>query len=252
MKRLGVLAFIVMGCLGTPAVAQEDGLLRETIEATFVGAFSAAHITPERLSKEFIAWAEATQAAGYDTLAKSLCMTAIMVGHQADMHVSTEVYAQMYERFPEVEALPNIVAWTRLEQRGDAEGALEILKGREERSVAEWDTLAWAQFKVGRKVDAMQTVLSTVRLAREEEVSEPTLFDHAGDILYANGHYREAYHLWRQGERAAKSLIYLQQATEAELWGNYNYTIEHSKRKRSAVKKLHPEAFAEGAESESL
>ncbi len=250
MKRLWVIILVAVGFISPSLKAQDDTIIRAALLDVFEGIFAEKAIQQQACVEEFLLWAEAARAAGYTEAAMDFCTAAFTALYQQDRLARVEWYLKCYETFPEHAKTPNAAAWMLLLQRGDAEGALEILRGRENRSSEEMDTLAWAQFKAGHKVDAMQTIFMALRKAREEDSAQWMVFDHAGDILYVNGHYREAYLCWERGARLARAVINEGLGTEEVLFGFECYTIAFARKKCAAVRRMHPEAFAEEKQEE--
>ncbi len=250
MKWLGWVALgvcLVAGAVRGEEPVEVDGLVRVALKESLVVCFAASEgALPEDVCDELWAWSVALQEGGFDVVARDVAETMVATMPMAGMEGRHGWYVERLRHLPESPTWANVLAWTLLEQTGDAEGALKLLGRQPLGGVLAWDTLAWAQYKAGRTVDAMHTILKTLELALEVgEAEEPIFFDHAGDILYANGHYREAYRCWAQGERVATWLIRNGHVSEEDLLGEDEYSVAHSRRKRSAVKKLHPEAFAQ-------
>ncbi len=233
MNRI-VRLFALLLTLAAPLTfAQDDTLLQEALDLT-ARVNNALPSSWEARVEFYLAWAEEADAAGYDAFAASTRQIGLLTAYSLDLRVNIKWLEALYRQTPDQPLLRNALAWDLIDQKGDPEAALALLRGRDARPIYEWDTLAWAQYKAGRKVEAMHTILFAVRLARQKRIHHPVLYDHAGDIFYANGHSIEAVKMWRESER----VFLLSDEDPLHLKCSQNYTPAHSVRKRAAVRKL--------------
>lgn len=122
--------------------------------------------------------------------------------------LSTAVFRRWHACLPGDFVLRNLLAWTLLCSSSDgAEEAVALLKGGAS-GAAQLDTLAWAYYRLGRPVEALQHILSAMEeVHAHSDVEEicPLVYDHAGDIFCRLGNYQEARLCYSRARKLARN-----------------------------------------------
>ncbi len=237
---LGCLLFMVATMCGG---AQEE---RNAFLETIMGLAASALPEDARARETFcFEWARVAQNAGhtamYDTLVRMGCLSIIMETQSA----SSIALLRHYEAFPNEVLTRNNLAWFKVSIEQSPVEALTLLQGvpMEALNGAIADTKAWIFYRLGRPADALQMILLALERSMQEKENHPLLFDHAGDIFYANHLYREAEYLWACAERTAMAVQKEQHLSDAELRAVCEFDTQKTHRKRAAVRRLHPSSF---------
>ncbi|MEN1679795.1 MAG: tetratricopeptide repeat protein [Planctomycetota bacterium] len=112
--------------------------------------------------------------------------------------VAAEWLERVLDEFPDEPGALNDLAYLwadRGEHLQRAKAMAQRAVAAEPDSAAYWDTLAWAEFKLGEAEAALATLDRAIEL--EGEPADGELLDHRGDILAALGRADEAADAWR-------------------------------------------------------
>lgn len=173
--------------------------------------------------------------------------------------LSVATYRRWHERLPGDVVLRNSLAWKLLMAEDGAEEAVALLKGVAS-GAAQLDTLAWAYYRLGRPVEALQLILAAmeeVHAHSDVEETCPIVYDHAGDIFSRLGQYHEARLCYSRARRLAHNFPVrlfnrrfpaerqLQSAEDAMILQGYN-DAQTARKLRAVNRLLKAEAQRQG------
>lgn len=118
---------------------------------------------------------------------------------KGDYSESVKYLQKALELDPDFAPAANHLGYMWADRGENLERAKELIERAikaEPKNDAYLDSMAWVLFKLGKPREALPFMLQAVEIAAEAQASDPTLYDHLGDIQFALGNRRAAREAW--------------------------------------------------------
>ncbi|MCI6590311.1 MAG: hypothetical protein MSB12_04390 [Lentisphaeraceae bacterium] len=244
MTHLGALVrslLLSLCLLPVGKMARADALDERLMEGLFpMMELMIEVFPPAQVAHTLFGWAKDFHQTGEEIHVYACESTAIEL-LETNCSLSCQTLEALLRAHPTSDHIRNNAAWTRFVATGDAQGALELLRGVSLDDATILDTRACLYLALNRPADALQDILSALEMARTEanESSVLVLLDHAGDIFYRNALYPAANKAWTRALRLTTRF-----RKEAPAIDDYfllvNYDDAQVRRKLRALRRLHP------------
>ena len=194
--------------------------------------------------EEYVAWAKLFMEIGDEEAANGVG-AGLSLSYFQHCSIARPTIDYLLQTFPSTDFLNNNLAWTLYLCEEDPTLAYHVIRKVKDLDTTSRDTYAMILLRMGRPAEALQQILQVLIEQKKTPVipSEVldvskhvmTIYDHAGDIFYKNGHYEEALRAWKESCKLAAFL--LDHVTSADEFLTFGYNFPKTKQKFRALSK---------------